>query len=75
MQLFDWLDADPGRAAALAQHLRISRGALSQWRPFNVPVRHMPAIARFTKGKVTVAEMASARATAFAKQAKEQTRA
>jgi len=59
MDLHVWLDGEKGRAAALAEHLDVSRTAVSLWRDNGVPMPHMPAIVAFTGGKVTVEAMAN----------------
>jgi DNA-binding transcriptional regulator YdaS (Cro superfamily) len=58
MQLHDWLDVRKGQASALADHLRVSKTAVSLWRISGVPMVHMPAVVEFTEGAVTVEEMA-----------------
>lgn len=57
MKLTDWFDAEAGRAAAMAAHFNISRGAVSQWKTNGVPVAHMKAVRDFTAGEVTLEEM------------------
>ncbi len=58
MDLHTWLDAEKGRASALAQHLNVSKTAVSLWRENGVPMPHMLGVVEFTAGAVTVAEMA-----------------
>lgn len=53
MQLTDWLDAERGRAKALAEHLKRSEGAVTHWRTHGVPLAHVDAIVLFTGGEVT----------------------
>ena len=57
MNLIDWLEAEKGRSAALAEHFGISRAAISQWKTNGVPVDSMKAVRDFTKGTVTLDEM------------------
>jgi DNA-binding transcriptional regulator YdaS (Cro superfamily) len=59
MTITDWLEEEGqrGRAAALAEHLGISRAAISQWKTNGVPVDHMKAVREFTAGAVTLDEM------------------
>lgn len=57
MKLEDWLAAERGRAAALADHFKITRSAVSQWRTNGIPVDYMKAIRDFTGGAVTLDEM------------------
>jgi len=58
MDLHTWLDAETGRASALADALGVSKTAVSLWRDAGVPLSHMPDIAKHTGGAVTVTEMA-----------------
>jgi DNA-binding transcriptional regulator YdaS (Cro superfamily) len=57
MNLTDWLAAEIGRAASMATHFNVSRGAVSQWKTNGVPVAHMKAVRDFTGGEVTLEEM------------------
>ena len=57
MELFEWLDAEDGRSAALAAHMGLTRGAVSQWRDVGVPVDHMESVSAFTDGVVTLPAM------------------
>lgn len=61
MELKTWLDAERGRYTALAGHLNVSVGRISQMADEGVPVKYMQAVSAFTKNKVTVAEMVKAR--------------
>ena len=58
MDLHTWLDAEPGRASALAAALGVSKTAVSLWRTCGVPLGHMSAISDHTSGAVTVSAMA-----------------
>lgn len=64
MKLTQWMQQKRGRQTALAGHLGVTQSAVSQWRQNGVPVRHMPAIARFTRRAVTIEDMVRARAAA-----------
>lgn len=55
--LTEWLEDEPGRAAALAERFKVSRGAVSQWKTNGVPLAHMKAVRDFTKGVVTLEKM------------------
>lgn len=54
--LHSWLDMpkNKGRAVQLAELLGVDKSAVSLWRGNGVPMRHMQAIVKFTKGKVTL---------------------
>ncbi len=57
MKLTEWLEAEPGRATALAAHFNVSRAAVSQWKANGVPLAHMKAVRDLTGGAVTLEEM------------------
>lgn len=57
MNLTDWLEAEKGRATAIAAHFEISRAAVSQWKTNGVPVDNMKAVRDFTNNEVTLEEM------------------
>ena len=57
MDLHTWTDAKPGRAAWVAEKLKVTRSAVSQWRDSGVPTNHMADIADITANDVTVPEM------------------
>jgi DNA-binding transcriptional regulator YdaS (Cro superfamily) len=57
MDLTKWLDAEPGRNAKLAAHLKRTPAAITQWRKNGVPVDLMKAVRDFTNGEVTLEEM------------------
>lgn len=52
-----WLEEERGRFSALAQHLGVTRGRISQMADDGVPVEYMPAVAKFTKNKVSIESM------------------
>ena len=60
MDLNTWLEAEKGRAAALATHFNVTKAAVSQWKGNGVPVAHMKAGRDFTGGAVTLEEMVPA---------------
>lgn len=57
MDLHTWLDANPGKAAWLAEQLERSKTAVSLWRDAGVPMPLMPRIEALTGGAVTASEM------------------
>lgn len=57
MDLITWLDAERGRAGALAEHARVTKAAVSQWKTNGVPVEKMKLVRDFTDGVVTLEEM------------------
>lgn len=61
MKLKSWLSGGRGRATALAKHLNVSLGRMSQIASDGVPVQHMPAVRDFTSGEVSIEEMVEER--------------
>ncbi len=61
MELKTWLDAERGRYTALAAHLEVTVGRISQMADEGVPVKYMQSVRSFTKNKVTLEEMVKAR--------------
>ena len=61
MKLKTWLDAERGRATALAAHLGVTLGRVSQMTSDGVPVAHMVSVRDFTRGAVSIEEMVLAR--------------
>lgn len=57
MHYIEWLEAERGRSQALATHMERSKAAITLWREFGVPMRHMREVSAFTDGKVTVQEL------------------
>jgi DNA-binding transcriptional regulator YdaS (Cro superfamily) len=57
MNLADWLGKERGRSEALASHIGVSKGAISQWKTNGVPVGHMKTVRDITGGAVTLEEM------------------
>lgn len=69
MNLKDWLNAERGRHKALAEHLGVSAGRVTQMADRGVSTKYMLCVQAFTKGAVTLQEMVSQR-TPDGKQAK-----
>jgi DNA-binding transcriptional regulator YdaS (Cro superfamily) len=57
MDLTAWLEAEKGRAAAMAAHFNVSPAAVSQWKKNGVPLDNMKAVRDFTGGAVTLDEL------------------
>lgn len=57
MDLNTWLEAEKGRAAALASRFDVTPAAISQWKKNGVPLAHMKAVRDFTNGAVSLEEM------------------
>ena len=62
MELKEWLDAERGRYRALAEHLGLTVGRISQMSVDGVPVKYMLAVCRFSGGAVTLDCLVRARA-------------
>lgn len=61
MNLKPWLEQERGRFTALAAHLGISVGRMSQIADEGVPNKYMLAVRDFTSGAVSLEEMVQAR--------------
>ena len=61
MELKEWLNAERGRSTALAAHLHVSPGRVTQMATDGVPTKFMFAVRDFTKGAVTLEDMVQAR--------------
>jgi DNA-binding transcriptional regulator YdaS (Cro superfamily) len=61
MDLQQWLIAERGRHKALAAHLKVSPGRVSQMAQAGVPIKFMLAVRDFTRGEVTLEDMVKAR--------------
>jgi DNA-binding transcriptional regulator YdaS (Cro superfamily) len=57
MNITAWLEAEKGRAAALAAHFGKTPAAVSQWKTNGVPLALMKPVRDFTGGVVTLEEM------------------
>ena len=57
MKFTEWLDAEEGRNAKVAERFGVSPGAVTQWRSRGVPKAYMLQLRKFTRNKVTLAEM------------------
>lgn len=61
MKLKLWLDDERGRSAALAAHLGVTPGRISQMAADGVPVKFMQAVNQFTEGAVSIVDMVEER--------------
>jgi hypothetical protein len=61
MKLKTWLDAERGRSAALAAHLALTAGRISQMAADGVPVKFMQVVSAFTGGEVSITDMVDER--------------
>ncbi len=61
MNLKSWLDAERGRYTALAVHLGVSGGRVSQIADDGVPTKYMLSVRDYTAGAVSLEEMVEAR--------------
>ena len=61
MNLKQWLDQERGRHTALAAHLNVSVGRVSQMRAGGVPDKYKFAVRDFTSGVVSLESMVEAR--------------
>lgn len=61
MNLKTWLEAERGRSKALADHLGVSAGRISQMADDGVPPKFMLAVRDFTKGEVSLESLVEAR--------------
>ncbi len=57
MDLNTWLDAERGRATALAAHFDLSPAAITHWRTTGVPLDRFASVVRFTDGDVSLEEL------------------
>lgn len=60
MQLKDWLEAERGRATAMAEHFGVNKTAVFGWKVNGVPPDRMRAVQEFTQGAVTLDDMVPA---------------
>jgi DNA-binding transcriptional regulator YdaS (Cro superfamily) len=56
MKFSDWLDAEKGRAKAVADHFEVTPSAVTQWRS-GVPRERMRDLHAFTAGQVAYEDM------------------
>ncbi|MDO8251429.1 MAG: hypothetical protein Q7T78_17150 [Rhodoferax sp.] len=61
MNLKQWLDQERGRYTALAAHLEVSVGRISQMADDGVPPKYMLSIREFSSGIVSLESMVEAR--------------
>lgn len=59
-----WLDEERGRSAALAAHLGVSKGRITQMANDGVPPKDMFAVRDFTQGEVSLESLVAARTPA-----------
>jgi DNA-binding transcriptional regulator YdaS (Cro superfamily) len=64
MKLKFWLDQERGRYTALANHLGVSVGRVSQMADDGVSTKYLFSVRDFTHGQVTLEELVEARSTA-----------
>jgi hypothetical protein len=57
MTFTEWLEAEKGRATALAAFTGKTAAAISQWKSNGVPVGMMKVVRYYTAGEVTLDEM------------------
>lgn len=57
MTLKEWLEAEKGRSAALANRFGKTPGAVSQWKTNGVPLGLMKSVRDYTGNAVTLEEM------------------
>lgn len=63
LTLKTWLDAERGRAAALAAHLGVTPSRITQMSDDGVPPKYMLSVRDFTRGAVTLEALVQARTT------------
>ena len=61
MNLKTWLTSERGRATALASHLGVTDGRISQMADEGVPTKHMFRVRAFTRNAVTLESMVQAK--------------
>ena len=54
MDLNTWLDAERGRASALAAHFHLTPAAVTHWRTSGVPLDRFVEVVRFTDNAVSL---------------------
>lgn len=64
LKLKTWLDAERGRATALATHLGVTLSRVSQMADDGVPPKYMLIVREFTSGEVTLDSMVQERTPA-----------
>jgi hypothetical protein len=68
MNLKQWLDEERGRCTALAAHLGVSVGRVSQMAADGVPPKFMFSVRDFSGGAVSLESMVAARTPSAAKE-------
>lgn len=61
--LKQWLEKERGRSKALAAHLDLTAGRVSQMADDGVPAKYMLAVRDFTQGEVALETLVKERAT------------
>ena len=64
LKLKTWLDAERGRATALASHLNLTLSRISQFADEGVPPKYMLAVRDFTGGQITLESLVQQRTPA-----------
>lgn len=62
MTFSEWIDAERGRVAQVANSFGITLSAVTQWRTNGVPVDRMIELRDLTGGEVTIEEMVARQA-------------
>lgn len=57
MDLKQWLEAERGRATAMADHFGVNKTAVFGWKVNGVPPDRMKAVREFSAGAITLEEM------------------
>jgi DNA-binding transcriptional regulator YdaS (Cro superfamily) len=57
MDLKQWLEAERGRATAMADHFGVNKTAVFGWKVNGVPPDRMKAVRDFSAGAITLEEM------------------
>ena len=57
MDLKQWLEAERGRATAMADHFGVNKTAVFGWKINGVPPDRMKAVRDFSGGAITLEEM------------------
>ncbi len=61
MKLKTWLDEERGRSKALADHLDVTPGRITQMADDGVPPKYMLSVRAFTRGSVSLEDLVAAR--------------
>lgn len=66
MNLSEWLNGGVGRLSRMAEHFKLSPGAVGQWKTNGVPKDRLLDVRDYTGGEVTLEEMLTPAAPASA---------